>query len=411
MEAMRLVGGGGEGDLADDELLGAVTFSIRARTRTLPGPVVVLGDVDQAALEEVGVQLRPSARGGSRRASSSSMKLCGQDGGGHAHRDALGAEHEEHGHLGGQLARLLAPAVVAGDELGERLVEERLHGERREAALGVAGGRGLVAGEDVAEVALLLDEVVLVGQHHEGVADGGVAVGVQLHGLADDVGHLVELAVVHLVQGVEDAPLHRLAAVPQVGDGPVDDDVARVLEEVLLHQGLELAHGSSLHRRAAALRRAGAALDHVHPRLFTMNFLLSGVFLPMRNSRVLCTPPMDWIWTGVRRTPSAMNCLNSCGLISPRPLNRVTSALASSLTAVALRLAVAVDGLASVAHAEQRRLQDVDVALQDELLEVVQEVGEEEVPDVHAVHVRVGGDDRPCCSAGPRGRPRCRGRA
>src|SRR4030042_2049869 len=75
-----------------------------------------------------------------------------------------------------------------------------------------------------------------------GTYSGGA--GVELHRLADDVGDLVELAVVHLVQRVEDAALHGLAPVPQAGDGPVHDDVTRVVEEVAPHEGLELALGA-----------------------------------------------------------------------------------------------------------------------------------------------------------------------
>ena len=44
--------------------------------------------------------------------------------------------------------------------------------------------------------------------------------GMQLHGLPDDVGDLVVLAVMHLEESVKDAPLHGLAAVPQVRGWP-----------------------------------------------------------------------------------------------------------------------------------------------------------------------------------------------
>ncbi len=174
-----------------------------------------------------------------------------QDGGGHAHRDALGAEHQHHRHLGGQRLGLLAAAVVARQRAGQRGVEQHLLRERGQAALDVARGGRAVAGHDVAEVALLLDEeaevevvqrAALVGQHHQRVADRDVAVRVQLHALADDVRDLGELAVVHRRQGVQDAALDRLAAVAQVGDGAVDHHVAGVFEEVPLHERLERGH-------------------------------------------------------------------------------------------------------------------------------------------------------------------------
>jgi len=78
-----------------------------------------------------------------------------------------------------------------------------------------------VAGHRVAEVALLLNEIVLVGEHHQCVADRGVAVGVELHGVADDVGDLVELAVIHLRQGGEDPALNGFQAVASIKFWPI----------------------------------------------------------------------------------------------------------------------------------------------------------------------------------------------
>ena len=128
-------------------------------------------------------------------------------------------------------------------------------------------------------------------------------------------------------------------------------------------------------------------------RWSTMKARRSGVFLPMKNSSARPISPMPPTITGASRIDLPMNWPNSSGLISPRPLKRVTSLPRSAaIAAVALRLGVAVARLLLVADAEQRRLEDVDVALDDELLEVAQEVGEQQVADVHAVDVGVGGD-------------------
>jgi hypothetical protein len=42
----------------------------------------------------------------------------------------------------------------------------------------------------------------------------------------------------------QDAALHGLQAVAQIRDRAIEHDVGGVLEEVLLHQGLELSHAS-----------------------------------------------------------------------------------------------------------------------------------------------------------------------
>ena len=54
---------------------------------------------------------------------------------------------------------------------------------------------------------------------------------VELHRGADDVGDLVEAAVVHVPERVEDAALDGLQAVVDVRDRAVEDDVAGVVEE------------------------------------------------------------------------------------------------------------------------------------------------------------------------------------
>ena len=58
---------------------------------------------------------------------------------------------------------------------------------------------------------------------------------------------------------------------------------------------------------------------------------------------------------------------------------------------IALGFSVAVNGFLLVSDAEQRRFQNIDVAVVDELLEEFEEIRDHQVADVHAVHVRVIG--------------------
>ena len=143
------------------------------------------------------------------------------------------------GQLGGQDDGLLLAAVVGGDELGEVVVEELRGGQVGQAALDVARGGGGIAGVDVAEVALAFDEIAAVDQRDERVADGGVAVRMELHRVADDVGDLDEAPVVVLVQRIQDAALDGLEAVLDLGDGAVADDVGGVLQEIAVHQAVQ----------------------------------------------------------------------------------------------------------------------------------------------------------------------------
>ena len=73
---------------------------------------------------------------------------------------------------------------------------------------------------------------VFVGQRHQRIADRGVAVRMVAHALAHHVGDLVELAVVHFEERVQDAPLHGLEPVVDVRDRAVLDDIGGVFEIV-----------------------------------------------------------------------------------------------------------------------------------------------------------------------------------
>ena len=110
-------------------------------------------------------------------------------------------------------------------------------GDASEARLGVAHGGGWVA-VDGAEVALAVDHEVTqaegLGQADHGVVDGGVAVRVVVaHDVAYDLGGLGVLFVelqAHFLHAVEDAAVHGLEAVADVGQGASDDDRHGVVE-------------------------------------------------------------------------------------------------------------------------------------------------------------------------------------
>ena len=146
-------------------------------------------------------------------------------------RDTLGTLGQHERKLDRQGDRFLRAAVVA--ELPDRClgIEHHLARKGREARLDVAGCRSAVAGQEIPEVALRLDEQAPLGHADEGSLDRRVAVRMEAHGRPDDVGHLVKPAVVHFPQRVEDPALHRLQTVVDMRDGAVEDDVARVFEK------------------------------------------------------------------------------------------------------------------------------------------------------------------------------------
>ena len=148
-----------------------------------------------------------------------------------AHGDALGALGQHEREFRRQGHRLPGAAVVA--ELPDRGlgIEDDLARERREAGLDVARRRRAVAREHVAEVALRLDEQTSLGHADQRGLDRGVTVRMEAHAGADDVGHLVESAVIHFPQRVQDAALHRFQTIVEMGNGAIEDDVAGVVEK------------------------------------------------------------------------------------------------------------------------------------------------------------------------------------
>jgi hypothetical protein len=138
-----------------------------------------------------------------------------------------------------QHRRLLLRAVVVGREVDRVLVDVGQHLVRdlRQADLGVAHGRGVVA-VDAAEVALAVDQHVaqaeVLRHAHDGVVHRRVAVRVVLADhVADDARALLVRAVpvvVQLVHREQHAPMHRLEAVARVGQGTPDDHAHRVVE-------------------------------------------------------------------------------------------------------------------------------------------------------------------------------------
>ena len=127
----------------------------------------------------------------------------GADGAGHAHRDAHIGIGQDGGEGHRQQGGLHHGVVVVGDKIHRVLgdVPEQLAADGLQFGLGVPGGGvGHVPGIRLAEVAFGVHKGVQQGFISPGEADhrlidGGVAVGVQLHGLAHNVGGFGSISV------------------------------------------------------------------------------------------------------------------------------------------------------------------------------------------------------------------------
>src|SRR5210317_661608 len=72
--------------------------------------------------------------------------------------------------------------------------------------------------------------------------------GMQLHGLTDHVGYLLETAVIHIIQRLQNAALDRLQAVTHVRDGTLFNNIGGILHEILIKEFMEFSQiGSIVH--------------------------------------------------------------------------------------------------------------------------------------------------------------------
>ena len=170
-------------------------------------------------LEQVAIRIFEIVHGGG----ADLVEVKAADVGRHGDADALVGRDQDVGERRGQQARLLHGAVVAVHKIHRVLVDvlEDFGADGRELGLGVArGGVAQVARIVFAKVALRLHEgreqrFVARGKAHHRFVDGGIAVRVELHGLTDDVGAFLALALeqAHLVHGVEQLAVRGLEAV------------------------------------------------------------------------------------------------------------------------------------------------------------------------------------------------------
>lgn len=236
-------GGGAEGDLDDaEDVLFVAGFDAGADADAAAAEAaVVVGGVHDAALGEIGEDVEILFAEGGDAGVAEFDEVVGEDAAGEADGDAFDALGEEEREFDGEGDGFFVSSVIGSGPVGDFGAEGDVEGELGEAGFDVAGGGGVIASEDVAPVALGVDEEFLLPELDHGVADGGVAMGVILHGVADDIGDFVVTTVFEFVHGMEDATLDGFEAVVDVGDGALEDDVGSVFEEPV---AIEIVNGT-----------------------------------------------------------------------------------------------------------------------------------------------------------------------
>ena len=226
-------------NLGDDKRLAVALFDFRTHLhRSAAHTVVVARHVDGAAGLEVGIQVKLFAvqvldGGIAYLAEVVRQYLCRQ-----AHGNSLCALRQQQWELHGQRNRLFVSSVVGQFPLRCFGIKQHIEGKFRESGFDVSRCSGAVAGQYVTPVALAVDEQVLLPELHKRVADGCISVGVKLHRVSHDVGHLVIASVIETLHRVQDAALHGFETVAQVRHGAFQNNIGGIIQKpVAIHPG------------------------------------------------------------------------------------------------------------------------------------------------------------------------------
>ena len=240
------------GNFADDKRFLVAFLDFRTNfQRTTALTIIVARNIDASARREVGEELEILAAQVTHRRVAEFVEIVGQNLRGKSHCDALGTLRQQQRKLHWQRNRFFVAAVVTELPLGSFRVEHHVEREFRQPRLDVSTSRRVIARQDVSPVSLRIDQQVFLPQLHERVLDGSVAVGVELHRVADDVRHFVVAPVVHPLHRVHNAALHGFETILDVGNGAVENRIRGIVKEPRLIHSRQVVH----HRRVEAIHR------------------------------------------------------------------------------------------------------------------------------------------------------------
>ncbi len=168
--------------------------------------------------------------------------VMGENQGGHSDGDPHNSLNENDGNLCREHHRFLVSSIIGLDPLRQLGIVEDLFRERQEATFDISGSGRAVTGQDVSEVSLAIDEQIVVGEVHQRFIDRCIAVRMEAHRPSHRVGDLVEFAVIHLKESMDDSSLNRFEAIHQIGNRPFLDHVGGILQEVLAEELMRLSH-------------------------------------------------------------------------------------------------------------------------------------------------------------------------
>ena len=193
--------------------------------RSTATAVVVFAHVDEAPGHEVGEEFERLVAHACYCRIQNLVEVMRQDRAAQTDSDTFGTLGKEQREFGRERHGLALASVVAQGPFSHFGIEKHFRCERRQARFDISCGGRIGAGQDISPVTLCLDEQFFLTELYECVLDRCIAMGMVMHGCADDVCHFVEPFVVDRFHRMEDAPLHGLQAVVDMRDGTLQNHI------------------------------------------------------------------------------------------------------------------------------------------------------------------------------------------
>ena len=187
--------------------------------RSAPLSVVVFLHVNAATCGKVGIQLELFTSEIMYRRLANLIQVVWQNLRTQSYGNAFRTLRQQQRKLCRQCDWLLVAPVIAQLPMGGFGIEHHVECEFRQSCFDVSGCSGAVARENVSPVTLRVYQEVFLSHLYQGVSDGRIAVGMKLHGVSNDVGHLVVSPIVHALHRVQNASLNRFQAIFDVWNG------------------------------------------------------------------------------------------------------------------------------------------------------------------------------------------------
>ena len=237
--------GGTEGDLGDNKCLIIIRLGDAGADlhHSSSFAVVIARDINDAARREIGEELERLIAQIRQGSIAKLIEIMRKNFRIESDRNTFYALREQKRELNRQVNRFVFSSVIRLHPLGSLGIEDCFEGELREARLYITRRRRPVSGKDIAPVPLTINEEVFLAELDQGIADRRIAMRVILHGLADDIGYLVILAVIHRFHRMQDTPLHGLETILNSRNSALQDHIRRIIQEpILVHAGKMILH-------------------------------------------------------------------------------------------------------------------------------------------------------------------------